>query len=229
MHSGMTRLSELSVLGLVLLAGCQWPGTNNEPMDQWIRSNPDAWQVSEGGATHYSHTLASESPAATPQAPPIGPEWGAKDYVRMALERNPAIRSAQRKVDRLLARVPQARSLDDPMLMVAPLGEMAETAAGQVGTMTGISQKFPLPAKLDARGQIAYQEAAMAMQELASVRLGVMADTRRAYWAYYFATRAIETTNASRNLLSQFRQIAEAKYIAGVAVQQDVLRASVEL
>ncbi|MCG3178221.1 MAG: hypothetical protein BIFFINMI_00546 [Phycisphaerae bacterium] len=225
------RTAWLAGLGVVVLlasVGCESAPRDATPLSQWIRQDPASWQVTEGGATHTSRTLASQPAPASPEAP-TAPLDGADDYVREALKYNPGIRAAEHKVSRLLERVPQARSLDDPMLMVAPIGEMAQTAAGQVGTMTSLSQKLVLPGKLDARGQVAYQEAAMAVQELAAMRLAVTADTRRAYWAYYFAVRAIEVTNQSRALLSQFRQIAEAKYKAGTASQQDVLRASVEL
>ncbi len=126
-------------------------------------------------------------------------------------------------------RVPQVTSLPDPMFQVVPIGEMAETAAGQVGLMTGISQKLPYPGKLDVAGRMAAQEVAVATAEYEKVRLGVVADTRRSYWGLYYATRAIEATHASRNLLEQFQKTAEAKFRAGQATQQDVLRASVEL
>ena len=154
---------------------------------------------------------------------------GVEDYVKLALERNPAIRAARQKVARLAERVPQVTGLDDPMFQVAPVGEMAETAAGQVGLMTGISQRFPAPGKLATRGRIAAQEVAVAVQDLHDTRLGVVSDTRGAYWNYYFTTRAIEVMGANRDLLSQLRQTAEAKLKAGITTQQDVLRASVEL
>jgi outer membrane protein TolC len=153
----------------------------------------------------------------------------AEEYVTLALARNPAIRAAEAKVRRMSERAPQARSLDDPMLTVAPFGEMAETAAGQVGVMTSLSQRLPLPSKLDARGRIAELEAAQAQEELQQVRLQVAADTRRAYWTYSFASRAIQTTDESRSLLLQLRDVADAQFRAGQRNQQDVFRAAAEL
>lgn len=57
----------------------------------------------------------------------------------------------------------------------------------------------------------------------------MVADTRRAFWSYYFTARGMEVIKTDRKLLAQFRQIAESKYKAGTATQQDVLLASVEL
>jgi outer membrane protein TolC len=95
--------------------------------------------------------------------------------------------------------------------------------------MGSISQKLPTPGKLDTRGRIAAQDVAMAAQDLEAAKLSVTADTRRAYWSYYFADRAIEVIEAERQLLEQFRDAASARYEAGTAQQQDVLRASVEV
>ncbi|MCB9848814.1 MAG: TolC family protein [Phycisphaeraceae bacterium] len=153
----------------------------------------------------------------------------AEAYVRLALERNPSIQTAQQRVLRLRERVPQATSLNDPMLQIAPFGEMAETAAGQVGLMTSLSQRLPFPGKLDARGRVAEQDVAIAEQDLERVRLSVIADTRRSYWSLYFAVRSIEITRKNRDLLTQLREVAQAKYRAGTTTQQAVLRASVEL
>lgn len=224
----MTRFIVTLLLSsvVVALAGCARE-TGGGPLDEWVHREPATWQVTGGGAVHSVSTLNTQLPPGSPQE--LSADAGPEQFVAMALATNPDIRAAERKVDRLLARVPQARSLDDPMLMVSPVGDMAETAAGQVGTMTSVSQKLPLPGKLDARGQIAAQEAAEAAAELESVKLRVTADTRRAWWSHYFAVRAIEVTQENRDLVSQFRKVAEAKYKAGTATQQDVLRASVEL
>jgi len=211
----------------VVVIGCGPRPFDEDPFAIWPRGDS---RLSQAGQRLSSLTGPVATNAAANRSDiQIPTDAGAQDYVRLALERNPAIRAARQKVARLAERVPQATSLDDPMFQVAPIGEMAETAAGQVGLMTGVSQRLPTPGKLDARGRIAAQDAAVAVQEFHDTRLGVMADTRRAFWSYYFTTRAIEVTQANRKLLDQFHQTAEAKYKANTASQQDVLRASVEL
>ncbi|MBK7403467.1 MAG: TolC family protein [Phycisphaerales bacterium] len=154
---------------------------------------------------------------------------GPEDYVQLALARSPAIRAAEARVAMLRERVPQAESLEDPMLMVAPIGEMAETGAGQVGAMTSLSQKLPLGDKLDVRGQIAEREAGQARADLARARVDLAGDVRRAYWAYVLSGRTIRTTLESRALFVQFRDVADAQYRSGEREQQDVLRAAAEL
>ena len=222
-----TRIYGRVVLSLAfVLYGCnsQYEGS---PFSDWVEAPPPSWQLSERGAVHTSGSLLTEPIAE--EEPLFSVVSGADEYVRIALDRSPAIMAAKANVDRLTERIPQVTSLDDPMLSVAPFGEMAETAEGQVGLMSGVSQKLPFPGKLDTKGRIAQQAVAVAVQELNDTRLRIIADTRRAYWSYYFTTRGIEVVERDRDLIRQFREAAEAKYKAGTATQQDVLRASVEL
>jgi outer membrane protein TolC len=206
-------------------------GCGPTPFAEWIdRDSPllDDEPIATADAIPAPPGRAGEAAAGEPELA-LPEEAGAEAFVRLALVRNPAIRAAEEKVRRLANRIPQARSLDDPMLRVTPIGEMAETAAGEVEVMTSISQKLPLPGKLKRRGLIAAAEVAEAVQVLDRVRLDVAADTRRAWWNFYFSARALEVTRRNRELLAQLRDVAEARYRAGTATQQDVLRASVEL
>ena len=206
---------------VALMHGC---GVGLSPLDAPSRERIDhaeAWRAEIRAREYRSDIAASRESVGEPRT--------AEEFVALALARNPSIRAAEARVQRLAERVPQARSLDDPTLMVAPVGEMAETAAGQVGLMTSVSQRLPLPSKLNARERIAELEAMQAEAELQQVRLQVAADTRRAYWTYFFVSRAIETTGRSRALLVQFRDVADAQFRAGQRNQQDVLRAAAEL
>ena len=202
-----------AVAGLGLLSGC---------------ANQDAAIFRP--MAHRQLQLLDTMPASTSTAPTtLAASAGPNDYVRLALRRNPTIAAAQLKVRRMLARIPQATSLEDPMLEVTPVGEMAQTAAGQVGVMMSVSQTLPFFGKLAARGDIAGREVAQAAAELEQAKLAVTADVRRAYWSYYFAARSIDVTQQSRQLFGQFRQTADSRFRSGQANQSDVLRANVEL
>ena len=223
----MTSINRQRWLALVPIAmgvsGCTSPLAAPAWLDGEMADRADAARLRAGEETG----LAAAGGLRDIQPP--DPTLGARGYVEAAVRSNPRLRAARLRVRRLLARVPQVMSLDDPMLQVSPVGEMAETAAGEVQLMAGVSQKFPWPGKLEARGRIALQEAAMARADLDAARLEVTAQTLRAYWSLYAAARAIEVTRESRDLLVQLRDVAEANYRAGTAQQADVLRASVEL
>ncbi len=206
-----------------LLVGCSAPAGPFDDVRHW-RGDADT-VLRHGGAALRD---GSERPRVHDDPAPLAAA-DAEDYVALALQRHPMIRAARHKVSRLHERIEQARTLDDPMLEVMPVGEMAETAAGEVGLMTSLSQRVPWPGKLDARGKLTAQEAAVAAAELARVQQEVAADARRAYWGWYMAHRAIDATRRSRDLVLQMHDIAEGRLRAGLAPQQELLRLATEL
>lgn len=194
------------------------------PFDDWIRAD-DAhlWEGAESSAWRDAPS-ASDEPA-----PVVAGDADVEAYVRIALTRNPGIRAAEQNVAAMAQRIPQATSLDDPTLDVAPIGNMAETAAGSVSVTTGISQRFPLGGKLRAAGKAAEAEVAVAIAQWRAKRLAVAGDVRRAYWNLYQAARALEVLQENKTILEQFKSSAEAMYKTGRTTQQDVLRVGVEI
>ncbi len=61
-----------------------------------------------------------------------------------------------------------------------------------------------------------------------ALRLRLAALTKSAYAEWYFVDRAIEIHGSTSELLEELRAVAEARYAAGRALQQDVLQAEVE-
>ena len=223
-------LARIAHLGFISIAGLLATGCQPGPFDQTLAELAQR----DLGVLHTSDArlldrAVLESPAPMDTGDDVGDLIDVDAFVEIALERNPTILAAQHRVRRLNERIVQATSLEDPVFGVTPIGEMAETAAGQVQVQTSISQRFPFPGKLKTRGRVAAQDVAIAEQELARTRLSVVADTRRAYWSVYYAVRAIEVTQSNRDLLSQLLEVAQAKYRTGTATQESVLRASVEL
>lgn len=160
----------------------------------------------------------------------LSDDAGFEAYVAAALTRNPAVHQAIRNVQVLGYRVPQVTSLEDPMItLIPPTGDMTETAAGMMDGLIGISQKLPFPGRLSRRGKITEQEVRMAFATLADVRIRTVSEVAKAYYDYYLADVSIAITRESEQFLNQIREVASARYRAGSATQQDVLRAEVEL
>ncbi len=160
----------------------------------------------------------------------IPEDAGLETYVRLALERNPGIHRVIRHLQALGYRVPQVTSLDDPrMSFMPPFGSLAETASGQVQGGLGISQTIPFPGKLEVRGKVAEQEVRMALDDLDEVRIRTAVEVIQAFDQYHLAEASIQINRQSEALLSRIRGVAAARYRSGVATQQDVLRAEVEL
>ena len=161
---------------------------------------------------------------------PLPADAGLEDYIQIALRDSPTIRRAVRRVQVLGYEVPQVTSLSDPMVnLIPPTGDMVQTAAGMTAGGVSATQKIPFPGKLSTRGRSVEQSVRMALSDLADARISTIAKVQRAYDAYYLADVSIRITRQSQQLLRQIRDVAAARYRAGTATQQDVLRAEVEL
>ena len=172
---------------------------------------------------------AAEGRLSSPEDIPLPEKPDLEDYVRQALERNPKIQSMVRTLEALGMKVPQVTSLRDPTLaFVPPTGALTQTADGEVKSTLGLSQQIPFPTKLAARGRVAEQIVRMGLENLRSTRLQVIADVKSAYYSYYLTSVSIDVTRENQSLLERIRDVADAKFRAGTALQQDVLRAEVE-
>lgn len=153
--------------------------------------------------------------------------------VQEALKRNPEIQSAERRVRALRARVPQARSLPDPMVAAGwtgtPLPFDVQGGFPPSARTFSVSEEFPFPGKLKLRGQIAGREAAAAQWDYERVRRRVVEQVKVAYYNYFNTQKALQITRKDQQLLEKLEKIAEVRYQVGKGIQQDVLRAQVEL
>ena len=155
------------------------------------------------------------------------------DVVREALEKNPEAQSAQHTINALARRVPQVKSLPDPMISVGWAGNLLPFSVmqGDSSSYRGltVSEQFPYPGKLKLRGQIASKEAEAAQADYEAIRRRVTAEVRAAFFDYFYYDRAIQTTQRNKELLEKLSKIAEARYRVGKAMQADVLRSQVEI
>lgn len=155
------------------------------------------------------------------------------DLVREALEKNPGIQSAERRVNALRARIPQAKTLPDPKVSVGWMGNITpfDVQEGDPSSYRSISamQEIPYPGKLKLRGEIADREAEAAWWNYERIRRRVAAEVKAAYYDYFYSHQAIEITLKNKDLLEKLNRIAEVRYQVGKGLQQDVLKAHVEL
>lgn len=155
------------------------------------------------------------------------------DLIAEAQKKNPGVQSAQRQVEALRHRVPQAKTLPDPNVSVGWAGNIAPFSVqkGDPSSNRAItaSQTLPYPGKLKLRGEIADREAEAAYWDYEAARRKLVADVKSAYYDYFAASKAVEITQRNKDLLQKLSSIAEARYRVGKGVQQDVLRSQVEI
>lgn len=206
-------------LPLAVLAGCASP-----PL-------PEAEYAEVASRVQMAAHSEVASPATLPLESHLNGPHPVHLFVQVALERNPEIQAAQRRVAAQAETIPQVTALDDPMLQDTfyPIDDHAlQTAAGRLPNTLSVSQKFPWLSKLRVRGEIAEQETRIALTELATTRLKIVEEVHLAWYDIAYHQRAIEITQENRELLKQLVESAAARYRAGGS-QQDVFRAELEL
>jgi cobalt-zinc-cadmium efflux system outer membrane protein len=214
--NGLNQESVLMIRkALVLLAfSCLWTAVGNgqrTPVSMTVES------------------LSTEIPAQTNQQSSVSLE----DLVREALQKNPAVQSALHTVEAQRRRVPQAKTLPDPMVGIGWAGNIApfSVQSGDPSSYRAVtaSQQLLYPGKLKLRGEIASKEADAASSDLVAIRRRITTNVKTAYFEYWFYDKAIQTTLKDKDLLTNLSQIAEARYRVGKGIQQDVLRSQVEI
>lgn len=150
-----------------------------------------------------------------------------------ALKNNPDIAAYQKKKDAMWERPPQAKAWEDPRLMLGVTNVPADDADFRKEDMTqkeiSLSQQIPFPGITALREKIAVQEAQSADQELEDMRLRVARDLKKAYYDLCFINTSAAITEKNRGLLEKLVDITLARYEVGRGLQQDILKARVEL
>ena len=153
--------------------------------------------------------------------------------IAYARAHNPEISAARARWLAAQARPTQAGALPDPMLDVAYHNERFDRftlgSTDFAFVRVGASQEVPFPGKLGLKREIATREAGQADEEARRVELDVVSRVKMAYAEYAHLDELIDLLQRNKALLEKFARSAEAKYAVGQGIQQDVLKAHVEL
>lgn len=207
------------VAASALLAGCRTP--------RQIR-DPEYAQVAHVVRQSWCPPKAAVVATAPVFTELEGPH-AVERYIQIALEQNPEIHAARKKMESMAHQVPVAASLPDPMLNVTVQPEPVQTAAGRQDFILSANQKVPWCGKLGTQASMAEAQTNAARAQLAAVELAVISQVKRAYYELYFIQQAISVTEAERQLLVDIREVADSRYRTARTSQQDVLRADLEV
>ena len=170
------------------------------------------------------------APVELPRPDDLTPTTPIGLLISRAVARSPVVVAARHRAAAALQRIPQVRSYDDPRLgtTYAPIDSNSlQTAGGRIPLSLTLSQRMPWRDKLDARGQVAFDEAQRLSVLAAEAELQVTLEVERAAADVWYADRAIEIAESNRQLLSSLEEVAKARVRSG-ASQQDVLAARLE-
>jgi outer membrane protein, heavy metal efflux system len=149
--------------------------------------------------------------------------------------RNPDLQAAKREIDVRAARVAPAGALPDPVFFAStmtgftrpPFLPSTDTPNGF--NQFGIAQSIPIRGTRALRTTIASADVEAGRWDYDDQRLALVAELKSTYLDYTLAVRSLEVVAENRGLLEQLRQIAETRFGVGRGLQQDVIKAQVEM
>ncbi|MDA8387860.1 MAG: TolC family protein [Nitrospiraceae bacterium] len=158
---------------------------------------------------------------------------GLEELIREALGNNPGLKAAEERLDAYSQIPSQAESWDNPRLGVGLLNLPDNSFSFEQEPMTQkqvtVAQEIPFPGKLPLKGQIAGKDVDIAAEAVAEKKNGLIMQVKTVYWDLLLVEKTIAVTRENRDLLRDFVKTAESRYAVGKGIQQDVLKAQVEL
>jgi cobalt-zinc-cadmium efflux system outer membrane protein len=173
---------------------------------------------------------ASASEPALPSPPsPLPLDWALERAAAM----NPEIAGNAAARDAARERADSAWALEDPRFSYEasniPVGDWDFNSTPLSGQQLGLRQHLPFPGVLGNREAAARAGYEASRMELDDRRRAVAGAVETAWAELGFVQRALAITRRNIELLRQLAAIAEARYKVGSGLQQDVIRAQVEL
>jgi outer membrane protein TolC len=155
-----------------------------------------------------------------------------EDYIQVALENNPELKTYKLQIDALEKKIKQISTPSDPMLMLG-IVNLPTNFSFKSDMMTmkeiSISQMLMYPEKYSLMRGMGEKDYEIAKEIYRSKKLELIANVKMLYFEIYYMTKAIEITQRAIDLLKDFAKITSTRFATGQGIQQDVIKAQVEL
>lgn len=156
------------------------------------------------------------------------------DYlIQEARKSNPEILAALKRYEAAKARIPQAKSLEDPSIGISferTLGSPFQLKKTEPSDrMLSITQAIPFFGKLPLKSKIALVESQMYAAEYKDKELEVINAVKNAYYDLFMNYKEIALKEESLMLLEGIAKVAETKYSVGNVSQEEVFKIHAEI
>jgi outer membrane protein, heavy metal efflux system len=159
-------------------------------------------------------------------------EYHLQDIVNEALRNNPEILASQAKVEASSYRIPQARSLPDPMFMFGyqndGFSKFTYNTSDDSQFMISASQMFPFYGKRDLKGKMAEFDSESIQAMHRNLILKTESRVKELYYDLFLAYKSLDLFVQRGDLLSRVESLATSRYSSGAGTQQEVLMAQSE-
>ena len=155
------------------------------------------------------------------------------DLIDEALEKSPYVQVFKMNKDALWERPSQVKFWDDPKVTLGvtnlPTDDFDFNKQDMTQKTVSVMQNIPFPGISRLKEKAAVEEAKGAEKELANVEIRTVNAVKTTYYDLYFVHNAIIITDENIDLMKKFVELTQSKYEVGNGLQEDILKAQVEL
>lgn len=164
----------------------------------------------------------------------VGKDFHAPDpqlaeWIGVLLDQNPQILAARAGSRADVERVPQERSLPDPMVSYRYFARTPETRVGPQEQALEVSQALPWLGKREAQAERAGHVAAGSAWSTEELERRLVAELKRVYYDTAYLREALAVNAEETALLRRFEQIALTRYSTGEGIQQSAIKVQTDL
>jgi outer membrane protein TolC len=168
----------------------------------------------------------------TALAQPDKPAMNVEQLIEEAIQNNPEILAQKKRWELFKEKIPQASAFEDPMFGFG-IVNLPTNFSFKDEDMTmkefSLSQKFPFYGKRRLMGEMAGKEAEAVFNEIQEKINRIIKEVKSVYYDLSHNYRTTEVVQRNKRILEDFARIAETRYAVGEGIQQDVLKAHVEV
>jgi cobalt-zinc-cadmium efflux system outer membrane protein len=154
------------------------------------------------------------------------------DLINEALKNSPELLVSESRVSASIYKIPQAKSLPDPMFMFGYQNEgFSRFTLGDEPDAYGmfsLSQMFLFPGKRGLKGEMATKDMESLKAMHTATQLKIVATVKQLYYDLFLAYKNIDILRETTGLFSRIEDAASARYSSGMGSQQEVVMAQTE-
>lgn len=152
-----------------------------------------------------------------------------EEYLQLAVEQNPELRSAYHDYLASLENIPQAGALPDPEVSFGYFISPIETRLGPQNARFSVGQMFPWFGTLGARKAVKSSESDAKFRAFQQQANGLFYEIKSTWYDLFVMQRRIAIVEEHISILETLEELAIQNYEDGNTSQADVLQAQIEL
>jgi len=145
------------------------------------------------------------------------------------LESNPQVAALRARSRAAFQRVPQEKSLPDPLFTYRYFAKTPETRVGPQDHWLEFSQSVPWGGKREQQSLRAQSLATGTSWEAEDLERALVAQLKRGYFEAAYLQEALTVNSEERDLLRRFEEIALKRYATGQGIQQSVVKVQTDI